>query len=81
MYALAHSGVGIKYAVEFDLRKTFEESKAQMMWIKKLDEFIQESFPAGKLMNFGSHLNVTFEGWQELSEEDIGKKMIEVGSE
>lgn len=50
------------------------------MWVKKLDIFIQESFPAGKLMNFGSHLNVTFEGWEELSSEDIGKKMIEVGS-
>lgn len=80
MYQLSDEGVGIKYAVEFDLRKTFEESKAQLMWVKKLDIFIQESFPAGKLMNFGSHLNVTFEGWEELSSEDIGKKMIEVGS-
>lgn len=70
--------MGIKYAVEFDLRKSFEESKAQMMWIKKMDNFIQERFPAGKLMNFGSHLNVIFEGWEEVSEEQVKEKMKEV---
>lgn len=78
MYCLVTQGVGIKYAVEFDLRKTIEENNTQLTWVKKMDRFIQERFPSGKLMNFGSHLNVTFEGWEDIPESEIKTKLSEV---
>lgn len=79
MYILVTEGVGIKYAVDFDLRKSIEENSTDMMWVKKMDTFLQERFPSGKLMNFGSHLNVTFHGWDDLSEPEIKQKLEEVG--
>lgn len=72
-------GVGFKYAVEFDLQKSLEENSTELRWVKKMDNFIQERFPSGKLMNFGSHLNVTFQGWQDLAEPELKKRLDEVG--
>jgi hypothetical protein len=78
VYPLVTPGVGIKYAVDFDLRKSIEQNKADLMWVKKMDTFIQERFPSGKLMNFGSHLNVTFQGWDDLTDDQIKPRLDEV---
>ena len=68
----------MKYPIEFNLKKTAEENFAELLWVKRVDRLLQETFKGGKLKNFGTHFNVGFSGWEGLTQEQINKKLQEV---
>lgn len=68
----------MKYPMIFNLKKSFDDNYAEIVWIKRVDKLLRDTFKGGKLKNFGTHFNVNFTGYEGLTEDEIRSKLKEV---
>jgi hypothetical protein len=52
-------GIGIKYPVYYDFKKTKQENMMEIKWVEKLHKTFHENFK-NVVQEFGSHFNVRF---------------------
>jgi hypothetical protein len=68
----------MRLPIEYDLRKTADENFAMVLWVKKVEKLLLESLSSKQLIAFGHHYNVKFVGWENIPQDQVRGKILEV---
>lgn len=70
----------MRYPIEIDFQKSPEENHSQLMWLKKIDRLILDNHrDSNYLQCFGTHFNITMQGYENLPQDEIYKRLKKVG--
>lgn len=72
-------GIGVRYPIDIFLNKDDTDNVKSLAWINKVSKILSQTFKEENLMNFGTHYNLTFHGWEGMSEDQLLQRMAEVG--